>query len=1038
MRHTIIHICTLLVALLLADVSWGQTWENWSGNIAGGIYSGYKKLTGNVTITGSGSITIKENDQLTIDLNGYKLTGCNTTYGHVFYDDHSTTLTIVDNSAAKSGIITGGTGDRGGCLKVYGKFYFNGGTILNCHPRFNNTDKNSNQSNGVNALSIGAGGAIYIGTGGYVEMNGGNIKNCYTHSSATSINGGGTYYSNVGYGGAVFIHGCEVNNTYSMTAFVMNSGTIEGCESGSGGAVYIYTLSDDNLGRRAVFTMNGGTIKNCRAAYKPELYSKHGGGAVSIDEFGEFYMNNGTIEGCETNGSGCGVHARGKMAMSGNSRIINCKPIGWVEVNWDNTTRKWTGTGTQDGDIIDDYLFDGGTLGGGILIYGEKAFVEMTGGEISNNRAGSGGGVLMWYSSRTAPGNAKGGKFVMNGHNAVIKNNKVYGRGIGNGAGVYVAGSTFQFINGIIEDNVARRYGGGINTHHEGIILMEGRCIVRNNVAMHGGGISQEVGKCDITLDSDGILIEGNYAHGIGYGKSSTTGSVASEEGLGNGGGIFAEQGALTIKKGEIRNNIATGHGGGVVLRTRDENVTIDAYLEGGKISGNTAWEGGGVYVNVNDAGSTAQMTVGTMSSEPEIVSNTAIVNGGGLGLNNGDITIIQGTIDHNKAENGGGVYVENGDVIIEKGAISHNEASMNGGGLYVYNSKTDSKEITFSGGMFIDNHAKNGGGVCANGILNVDIDATIEGNTANNGGGLCLLNGAVMDFGDGLIHNNKAVGTTSMSTAYHGTTETLNGVGGGIFLDTNTKLSFSIPQNMGLFNNKADIAADDIFANGNGTEVLLPEVNTMQLKGFEAPTTYLYWIEDYMTGDVEYQNGTNRIADDPNAEDKNVYRYQYALKNFKMLWQLKEENNKLQEYKFRYLCLALGYEQAFLKLVKRGLLEGDNAAFLISYPDPNAVGTYKEYCKVYMYGIQGKDAINLICLPVGDWKVEETSWTSKYEIPAFEDNGHIIEKGDTYVVINVERELENILTITNTLKETYEKIGIRAYESHKINRMTP
>ncbi len=1034
MKRTIIHICTLLTALLYANSVLGQTWENWSRNIAGGVYSGYKRLTSNVHI--NGAVYVNAGTELTIDLNGYTLTGNHPTYGHVIYN-HGT-LTVTDSSNLKSGIITGGTGDRGGCLKVYSgaKFYFNGGTIQNCSPRFNDADKTGNQLNPVDALSIGAGGAVYISTGGYMEMNGGNIKNCSTHSVATNILGGDSAYSNVGFGGAVFIHGCENNKDYEYTTFILNSGTIEGCTAGAGGAVYLYTLADDNLGRKAVFNMYGGTIRNCKALYTPAPYT-HGGGAVMVDEFGEFNMFGGTIEGCESNGHGCGVFTMGKMTMSGNSKIINCKPVGWVEVNWDNTAKKWTGTGTENGDLIDSYLYTGGSLGGGLFIYGDKADVVMTSGEISNNRAGSGGGVLMYYTSRTEPGTAKGGKFVMNGKNAVIKENKVYGLRIGNGAGVYVAGSTFQFIEGTIENNIARRYGGGINTHHEGVILMEGKCIVRNNVAMHGGGISQEIGKCDIVLDSDGILIEGNYAHGIGYGKSTTTGYVEGEEGMGNGGGVFAEQGSLTIKRAAIKDNIATGHGGGVVLRTREENVTIDAYIEGGTISGNQAMEGGGIYVNVNDVGSRAQMTVGTASSEPEIIANEATHNGGGIGLNNGDITIIHGKVTQNEAKNGGGVYVENGNVIIQKGIISHNEADVNGGGLYVYNSTQASKDITFSGGAFVDNHAKNGGGVCANGALNVKIDATIENNTASNGGGICLLNGAIMSFGDGLIFNNKAEGASILTTAYQGTTESLNGVGGGIFMDSGTKLSFSEPHNMGLYNNRADNAADDVFANGNGTEVLLPEVNDMMLKDFDAPTTYLYWIEDYVTGDSEYVKGTNRIGNEPDETDKNVYRYQYALKNLKPLWELEEENNKLQDYKSRYLCLALGYDQIFLKLIKKGLQAGDNVAFIISYPDSDSDGNYKEYRKVYMYGIEGKDVVNTVCLPVGNWRIEESSWTSKY-VPVFENSSNILETGSQYVVIKVVRGQDNTLIVTNTLKEAYKDIGIRAYETHKINPMTP
>ncbi len=1062
MKIKITYLGILLTILSFCNRAWGQSYDEWSGNIAGGIYEGYKKLTGDVTLTGSGAITISQNTQLTIDLNGYTITGRNVTYGHVFYDDG--TLTIEDKSASKSGVITGGTGDRGGCMKVGpgAKFYFKGGTIKDCHPRFNDSDKTSNQGNAVNALSIGAGGAIYINTGGYVEMDGGNIVECSTHTTATNINGGGTYYNNVGFGGAVFVHGCENSSTYTETTFVLKSGTIEGCYAGSGGAVYLYTLEDDNLGRKAIFNMTGGTIRNCSALYQSNAYGGYGGGAVMVNEFGEFNMTGGTIDGCETKGHGCGVHVLGRMNMSGTSKITNCKPVGWIEVEWDDTNKKWTGTGSSDGDLIDDYLYVGGTLGGGIHIYGEKSYVNMTGGEISNNRAGSGGGVLMYYADGDY---TKGGVFVMDGPDAVIMGNKVYGKGIGNGAGLYAAGSTFEFINGTIKDNVARRYGGGINIHHDAKIIMEGNkdCIIYNNSAMHGGGISQEIGKCNITLNNENIIIERNYAHGIGYSKGSTTGAgPAEEEGMGNGGGIFAEQGTLTIKKGTIRSNTATGHGGGVVLRTREPGVTINAFIEGGIISGNTAIEGGGVYINVNDDNSIAQMTVGTSTSIPEIVSNTAIKNGGGLGLNNGDITINQGKIEYNKAINGAGISIENGKVIIDKGEISNNISTENGGGLYVYNSGTTQRSISFAGGTFSDNTARNGGGAYVEGYLNIDLQATIQNNSAINGGAIYLKgqgasNKAVMTFGNGLIRANKALADEDkdpFTTAYRSGKETLHGVGGGIFMDSFTELSFNVTDGFGfgLYNNGAENAADDVFANGNSTRVTLPEVKSMELRGFDVPTTELYWIEDYVAGDINYADGTNIIATDPDAEDKGIYRYRYAVEHFKHLWHLPEQN--LSSYRDKYLCLTLGYEQTYFHLTKKGLEEGDNIAFILSYLDPDYPddGTdpdkYIEYRKVYMYGIENDADVSVtVVIPVGKWKVRETTWSSKYNEPKYQYEGDIIAPEDNdgdniitdeYIIIDVKNNITNTLTVINEVLESFNRVDIRDFEFHKVNFMKP
>ena len=134
----------------------------------------YIRLMANVTI--GGEIVIGDNGQTVyaiLDLNGYTLDrnlSESATYGNVLKVFQGSTLTVIDNSANGTGVITGGYTDNSGGIRNEGTLYFNGGTIKDNH-----------------AVIRGAGilntGAAYI--------KGGVIKDNYCTSE--SANGGGIY-----------------------------------------------------------------------------------------------------------------------------------------------------------------------------------------------------------------------------------------------------------------------------------------------------------------------------------------------------------------------------------------------------------------------------------------------------------------------------------------------------------------------------------------------------------------------------------------------------------------------------------------------------------------------------------------------------------------------------------------------------------------------------------------------------------------------------------------------------------------------------
>jgi hypothetical protein len=109
--------------------------------------------------------------------------------------------------------------------------------------------------------------------------------------------------------------------------------------------------------------------------------------------------------------------------------------------------------------------------------------------------------------------------------------------------------------------------------------------------------------------------------------------------------------------------------------------------VSAGTISGNEAFEGGGVYAEGD-----LTMSGGTISA------NTATAGGGGVYVFDA-FNLSGGSITDNEAGNGGGVYAE-GDLTMSGGTVSTNTATSNGGGVFVSGNGTFAK----TGGIIYGN----------------------------------------------------------------------------------------------------------------------------------------------------------------------------------------------------------------------------------------------------------------------------------------------------------------------------------------------
>lgn len=332
---------------------------------------------------------------------------------------------------------------------------------------------------------------------------------------------------------------------------------------------------------------NGGAITHSKQ--EDGTTPKRGSG-VRI-KGGTFNMYGGTISGNYVDSDGSGVYiGAGTFNMyggtiSGNEAFDNG---GGVYLEKDTCVFNMYG-GTINGNTATEN-------GGGVHAY--KGTFNMQNGTISDNTAKNGGGVYVNYSEAT---------FVM--YDGEIKDNRATGtRNAQNtstydgGGGVYCSVGTFTMKGGKISGNEAT-CGGGV----KGNFTMTGGKII-GNTATNGGGVYTG-GK--VSYMSGTAQISGNKAK--------------------LGAGVYVSGGDLRMSGGTIGGteaddaNIATESGGGVYLY--EWNLYYVLELSGGKIIGNEAVNGGGVYLSEKIA-ARMKMTGG------EVSGNKATGTGGGVYMN--------------------------------------------------------------------------------------------------------------------------------------------------------------------------------------------------------------------------------------------------------------------------------------------------------------------------------------------------------------------------------------------------------------------
>ena len=404
------------------------------------------------------------------------LTGNATINGHLTVDGKTLYLCL-----------NGKTLSSNGTAKIQVK---NGGRLVLCDCQGGGTIKGATKN-------VWGGGCVYLYTstldmfggkltGGKVTKGGGGGAIAMDDQQCIFNMYGGEISGNNGnnYGGAIFRKFDANKPNTTGGAFNMYGGTIKNNTAKNGGAFFSTTGGSINL--------TGGTISGNKATMSS---NNAGGGAI--------YMR-----GCGT------ITITGSAKITGNSSSLDGGAIlmGWGTITISDSARLTGNTASR--------------WGGAICLCtdaNKTSVLNMTGGEISGNKAAEGGAVEVLDANCTF--NLSGGKIINNSSSgdggAIYLNQEpsvlnmtggeISGNtATGNGGGVYIyrSGSVCNLSGGTIESNTAGKNGGAVYIN-KGALKLSGTPVVKGNtVSDKANNVYLPSGK---TLTISGAMSSGAF-----------------------------------------------------------------------------------------------------------------------------------------------------------------------------------------------------------------------------------------------------------------------------------------------------------------------------------------------------------------------------------------------------------------------------------------------------------------------------------------------------------------------------------------------
>jgi CSLREA domain-containing protein len=380
-----------------------------------------------------------------------------------------------------------------------------------------------------------------------------------------------------------------------------------------------------------------------------------------------------------------------------------------------------------------------------------------------------GSGTLTVQNSTFSDNNteADGGGLYANGGKVTVTNSTFSENVAANGAGLSSSGSVdsiglrpnFTISGSTITGNEAHASGGGMYIGGEATLTITNVTFFSNKAHDAGGGLNI-ADRSGASLSN--VTFSDNETHGEGGGawtgsnrlvtiqNSTFAGNDAglaepgaifdpSSANVAGGGGLYTENGPVTISGSTFENNTATEEGGGI----RMDNLG-DVTISDSVIRGNHAGVGGGIE------NSATRVTFERLLIE----SNRAEGDGGGIyNSSSGLFTILDSTIQLNSGQSGGGLAnAPDNHLIIRRSSFLRNTARVPaigdggepvenaglGGGIYsLADGESLIENTTISGNVA----AVGGGGLFhdADGPLEL-VHLTIWRNSAPMGGGIGVV----------------------------------------------------------------------------------------------------------------------------------------------------------------------------------------------------------------------------------------------------------------------------------------------------------
>ena len=226
---------------------------------------------------------------------------------------------------------------------------------------------------------------------------------------------------------------------------------------------------------------------------------------------------------------------------------------------------------------------------------------------------------------------------------------------------------------------------------------------------------------------------------GIGSSFTMTGGSITGNWGS-TGGGVSATLSPVYLYGGEISHNYASDEGGGVAVAGETSTMTdgfsiteneagvagggikfseyvhavkpASFIMSGGKVAGNSAQTGGGVYID-EEKGIAFTMSGGMIQENSAKRGEKSYGRGGGVYLAGGIFTLTDGSIKSNNSDNnGGGIYLQGDDPCLKLsgGTIQDNHAGGSAGGVGYSNS--GKPVIELSGSPVVTGNTKGDSGL--------------------------------------------------------------------------------------------------------------------------------------------------------------------------------------------------------------------------------------------------------------------------------------------------------------------------------------